>query len=151
MRQAFLAVLCLALAARATTAQVRNGSLWTDGQGGNTRVQVADLNPSDPAVLVTFIDATGFSGATGGTAASGSTTSKPVAQTSDSGTTTGGTSFRITGGKLYKKVNGKWVVQREIKKKPRAPKPKTRAEAGGGLELGEEGTSVPHPFAPKPL
>ena len=143
---------CLTLAALATTAQaqVANNSLWSDGKGNNTRVQVADLNPNDPGVLVTFVDATGFSGATSGSAATGSTSDKPKCQNSNTGTTAGGTEFRIMGGKLYKKVGGKWVVQREVKRKSKTPKPKTRA-VGGTFSIGQQGTSLPGGKPPQPL
>lgn len=142
------ALLLCALASPLAAQGVKDNSLWSDGRGGNVRVQVVDVDPTNPAVVVTFIDSSGFSGATDGTAASGSTSDKPKAKSSSEGTTTGGTRLRIRNGKTEKMVGGKWVVLKEVLKKPKKPKPSQRAV---GVPLDEGGASLPQGGGPHPL
>ena len=151
MKRVLFAALCLALAARATTAQVQDGSSWTDGAGTTATTDVTETGETGCTVTVT--DATGFTEPLSGTQSSGSTENKPAAQSSAAGETNSPqpNEYRVKNGKLQKKKNGKWVDMRRVVKRQNLPKPPIRAEAGGGIEIGEEGTSAPGPLAPKPL
>lgn len=125
MRKLF-AIAALALAARAASAQVTSGT-YTDGQGYSCKVEVSDTNGSGtPGVDVTLTDA-GGSATANGAQASGSTDSKPTAQSFPSTTTPrGAAEVRGANGKVQKKnASGKWIDLRKVPKKksnlPRTP------------------------------
>jgi len=137
------------------SAQIRDGQFFSDGQGTTARASVADTNGSAPGgVVVQIVDHTGF------TSAVPAYGDGPTAGEFAPVQTQGGNWYRgrSIGDPTYcnlqkKNSEGKWVNMKKINKPRNWRKPRTpqRAEAGGGLQIGEEGTSVPMPLAPKPL
>jgi hypothetical protein len=128
----------------AVTAQVSDGSVWSDGLGTTATVDVVDTAPDGGSGLVTVVDATGFTGALTATMASTSTTTTPQAQSSVAGSTNSPHphEYRVRSGKLQKKNSkGQWVDMRRSRKKGSLGRT-------GVSSPGEEGGSLPGPGTP---
>ena len=120
----FLTAVCLLALAPLASAQVMDGSLWSDGMGTTATAQVTET--SDTAVVVTVIDHTGFTPPLNGSQSGNSTAENPGCQNSQSGVTNSnpGNEYRVKNGKLQKRgPDGRWRDMRKAKKKRGLQKP----------------------------
>lgn len=131
MKHALLRLLAPAALALSASAQIANGTYWTDGNGTTVRVDVTDTG-LEGKVSVTLVDATGFTPGVTGTAGDNSTEQNPTAETFPAATTNApdgeANSYRgrIVDGKpavQTKNDNGEWVTMTKVKKKKKHQPP----------------------------
>lgn len=125
----------------AASAQVTDGSTWSDGMGTTAHVDVVDSGADSGAGNVTVTDNTGFTDPLSATMTSDSTGANPKAQSSVAGETNSPdpNEYRVKDGKLQKKnKKGKWVTMRRTRKKSNMP---GHSGVYGGVD--EAGGSLP--------
>lgn len=126
---------------------IPDGGTYTDGFGNTATVDVVD-NP-EPGVIVQITTDDGFTPATDGTAGASSTADAPTCSSAPAATTSGGNDQvrikKINGkSRVQIKKNGRWRTMRLTK-----PKPPKRQIQRLTPSPGEEGTSLPDPYAPQ--
>lgn len=118
---------------------------WSDGANppNITHLDVTD-NPNG-GVWTTSTSAGGFTSAETGSQGALDANGNPTCWNSDVMTAPDGTQTRVRNGKLQKKVNGKWVTQKPIKK-PKKPKQKTNnSTQQQGIQRMNAGDPAPCP------
>jgi len=96
MKTLFSSVALFFLAIGASAQGVPDGSTWRFASDGDeAHVQVTDNGQPTQGVDVTVIDNTGFTGAMPGYRGVDSTPAHPTCSTSNTGTTGGGTQYRV--------------------------------------------------------